>query len=120
MIVTVAIAELSAGAPHAVRVSDGFALVLCQLDGNYYAFDGKCPHRGAPLAEGELAGELIICPLHHFKFNLKTGRCVMPRHLKLRSFPVAREGDELKIEIKDAAEPAAADTVPVETPDRQE
>lgn len=117
MIVTVAITELSASAPHAMRVSDGFTLVLCQLDGNYYAFEGKCPHRGAPLAEGELAGELIICPLHHFKFNLKTGRCVMPRHLKLRSFAVSRDGDQLAIDVKDAAEPAAADTAPAGMPD---
>ncbi|HEY2981766.1 MAG TPA: Rieske 2Fe-2S domain-containing protein, partial [Anaerolineales bacterium] len=100
MIVTVAAGEVPAGKPLAVRVSEALTLAVCELDGNYYAFDGKCPHRGAPLAEGELAGELIVCPLHHFKFNLKTGRCVMPRHLKLRSFPVSIEGDQLRIEIR--------------------
>lgn len=118
MIITLAVREVTAGKPLAVRVSEQLALTVCELDGCYYAFDSKCPHRGASLAEGEIAGELIVCPLHHFKFNLKTGRCMMPRHLKLRTYPVVREGEELRIELKDAAVPAAADTAPPETPNQ--
>jgi nitrite reductase/ring-hydroxylating ferredoxin subunit len=120
VIVTLAAGEVPAGKPLAVRVSEALTLAVCELDGNYYAFDTECPHRGARLTDGELTGGLIICPLHHFKFNLKTGRCVMPKHLKLRSFPVSREGERLNIDVKGAAEPAAADTVPAETPDRQD
>jgi nitrite reductase/ring-hydroxylating ferredoxin subunit len=108
MIVTVNAAEVPEAKPLAVRVSDSLTLAVCRVEGAYYAFDGKCPHRGAQLAEGELAGELIVCPLHHFKFSLKTGRCLMPRHLKLRSFPVREEGGELRIELEvqqDAARP---------------
>jgi nitrite reductase/ring-hydroxylating ferredoxin subunit len=120
VIVTVGLEEVPAGKPLAVRVSEALTLAVCELDGNYHAFDTKCPHRGAQLADGELTDGLIICPLHHFKFELKTGRCVMPKHLKLRSFPVSREGERLNIDVKGAAEPAAADTVPAETPDRQD
>ena len=100
MIVTVAASEVPDGKPLAIRVSDELVLAVCRLDGSYHAFDSKCPHRGAQLADGELAGELLVCPLHHFKFSLKTGRCVMPRHLKLRRFPVRQEGGELKIELE--------------------
>ncbi len=121
MIVTVGVSEVPAGKPLAVRVSDTLTLAVCELDGAYHAFDAKCPHRAAALTQGEIAGELIVCPVHHFKFNLKTGRCVMPKHLKLRSFPVTREGDRLTIDVKDAdvkdaAARAAADTAPAETP----
>ena len=117
MIVTVGVSEVPAGKPLAVRVSEKLTLAVCELEGVYHAFDEKCPHRGAPLTQGEIAGELIVCPLHHFKFNLKTGRCVMPKHLKLRRFPVSREGDQLSIDVKDAAVPAAVDTAPAGTPD---
>lgn len=117
MIVTVRVAEVPAGKPLAVRVSDTLTLAVCELDGVYHAFDDRCPHRGGSLASGELAGDLVVCPLHHFKFSLKRGgRCVMPRHLKLRSFPVGREGERLSIDVRDAAEPAAADTAPAGTP----
>ena len=100
MIVTVGVAEVPAGKPLAVRVSDTLTLAVCELDGAYHAFDQKCPHRAAALTQGEIAGELIVCPVHHFKFNLKTGRCVMPMHLRLRSFPVHEEAGELKIELQ--------------------
>ena len=116
MIVTVGVAEVPAGKPLAVRVSDTLTLAVCELDGAYHAFDQKCPHRAAALTQGEITGELIVCPVHHFKFNLKTGRCVMPKHLRLRSFPGMREGERLSIDVKDAAAPAAADTAPAETP----
>lgn len=117
MIVTLAAAEVPAGKPLCVRVGETLTLAVCELEGSYYAFDNRCPHRSAPLDTGELSGELIVCPLHHFKFSLKTGRCVMPKHLRLRSFPVSREGDRLAIDVKDAAEPRAADTVPAVTQD---
>ena len=117
MIVTVGVSEVPAGKPLAVRVSDTLTLAVCELDGEYHAFDHKCPHKGALFTQGgEVRGELVVCPLHHFKFNLKTGRCLMPKHLRLRSFPVVREGERLSIDVKDAAAPAAADTAPAETP----
>jgi len=100
VIVTVAAADVPAGKPLAVQVSEELTLAVVRLDGSYYAFDGKCPHRGGQLAEGTLAGELLVCPLHHFKFSLKTGRCVMPKHLRLRSFPVRQEGELLQIELQ--------------------
>ena len=82
-----------------MRVSENLTLVVCQLDGVYYAFDGKCPHRGAQLADGRMDKGLLVCPLHHFKFNVKTGRCVMPPHLRLRSFTIREEAGQLKIEL---------------------
>jgi nitrite reductase/ring-hydroxylating ferredoxin subunit len=100
VIVTVPTADVPDAKPLAVRVSDHLTFAVCRLEGTYYAFDSRCPHRGGQLADGEVVGELLVCPLHHFKFSLKTGRCVMPRHLKLRSFPVREESGELRIELE--------------------
>jgi nitrite reductase/ring-hydroxylating ferredoxin subunit len=117
VIVTVPISEVLTGKPLAVRVSEKLTLTICELDGAYHAFDERCPHRGAALTQGALVGELVVCPLHHFKFNLKTGRCVMPKHLQLRTFAVNRDGERLSIDIKDAAEPAAIGMGPPGMPD---
>ena len=100
MIVIVDAATVPESKPLAVRVSDTLTLAVCRLGDTYYAFDSKCPHRGADLAEGEVSGGLIVCPLHHFKFTLKTGRCLMPKHLRLRSFPVLEKAGELRIELQ--------------------
>jgi 3-phenylpropionate/trans-cinnamate dioxygenase ferredoxin subunit len=122
VIITVPVSEVAQGKVLAVPVNEALTLAVLHHEGTFHAVDDKCPHRGARLSEGELAGGLLVCPLHHFKFDLKkAGRCVMPRHLKLRSFPVSREGDQLCIDVKDAdvkdaAEPAAGDTAPAGTP----
>lgn len=117
MIVTIALADVPTGKPLPLTVSPTLTLAVCEVEGKYYAVNGKCPHRGGHLAEGEIAGELIVCPLHHFKFNLKTGRCVMPKHLRLSNYPVSVNGSALSIELKDAAAPAAGDTAPAGSPD---
>jgi nitrite reductase (NADH) small subunit len=44
--------------------------------GEVYAVQAECPHRGGPLADGLLGGSTLICPLHGWKFDLKTGHAL--------------------------------------------
>ena len=43
-----------------------------------HAVDGTCPHRGAPLADGILAGDKVVCPFHAMRFELASGKCDRP------------------------------------------
>jgi nitrite reductase (NADH) small subunit len=38
-----------------------------------FATQAECPHRGGPLADGLLGGSVLICPLHGWKFDMRTG-----------------------------------------------
>jgi nitrite reductase (NADH) small subunit len=38
-----------------------------------FATQAQCPHRGGPLADGLLGGSVLICPLHGWKFDVRTG-----------------------------------------------
>jgi nitrite reductase (NADH) small subunit len=42
--------------------------------GEVFAAQAECPHRGGPLADGILGGSTLVCPLHSWKFDLETGR----------------------------------------------
>src|SRR5215510_2302843 len=41
--------------------------------GEVFATQAECPHRGGPLADGLLGGTTLVCPLHSWKFDLCTG-----------------------------------------------
>lgn len=43
-------------------------------DGIYGAVGGVCNHAGGPLAQGQLQGEYLVCPWHHWKFHRINGQ----------------------------------------------
>ncbi|KIQ20814.1 2Fe-2S ferredoxin [Rhodococcus sp. Leaf7] len=57
-------------------VVDGRQIAVFLLtDGTVRAMDAVCPHRGGPLADGQIDGAVVVCPLHQYQFSLDTGRC---------------------------------------------
>src|SRR5439155_11772302 len=38
-----------------------------------YALQNRCPHAGGSLADGTVEGDEVICPLHGYRFNIRTG-----------------------------------------------
>ena len=71
------LAELEPGVLKSVEI-DGEPILLARFGETVCAVGGICPHAGAPLAEGVLDGEQVICPWHKAAFSLKSGRCTEP------------------------------------------
>ena len=49
---------------------------LCNVDGEFYAFEDICTHQFTYLSEGELVGGQVKCPLHGARFDVKSGAAV--------------------------------------------
>jgi nitrite reductase/ring-hydroxylating ferredoxin subunit len=62
-------------------------------DGKLVAFSRRCPHKGADLSNGFVAGDRIVCPWHNLSFDPKTGAapCEGLRPLVVRAVEV-RDG----------------------------
>jgi len=67
------LSELPAGQ---MRARHG-VLVVHHPDGALSAMENACPHQGYPLSTGYLQGCLVTCTWHNFKFDARTGACVM-------------------------------------------
>lgn len=79
----------------------GQNLALFNVGGNYYAIENACPHRGGPLAEGPVAGDVVTCPWHGSTFNIKTGAVLSgPADRGVKSFPVRVSGDDVEVEVE--------------------
>ena len=74
-----AISDLQSGACARIELPDGDEIAVYNVDGEFYATDNSCPHRGAPLSEGVLCGHVIECGLHGWQFDVRTGECLTVR-----------------------------------------
>jgi nitrite reductase (NADH) small subunit len=53
---------------------DGEMVAVFRLrDGSLRALSAVCPHRGGPLADGQIDRKVVVCPLHLNAFDLTTG-----------------------------------------------
>ena len=81
-----------------VNLSNGRELALYNVDGDFYATSNCCPHKGAPLSEGDLRGHLIECNWHGWQFDVRTGVCLTTGG-NVEVYRVFVEEGWLKIEI---------------------
>jgi 3-phenylpropionate/trans-cinnamate dioxygenase ferredoxin subunit len=96
--VTVArVGEIPAGGVKIVRLDDR-EIAVFHLEGAYYAMDDVCTHDGGPVAEGLIDGDVIECPRHGARFDIRTGAALsMPATAPVPTYPVRVEGDEIQV-----------------------
>ena len=79
---------------------NGTAIALYNVGGRYLATSNTCPHRGGPLGEGALDGEIITCPWHGFQYNVTNGQCSAPNPaLKVDAYQVSVQGNDVFVEL---------------------
>jgi nitrite reductase (NADH) small subunit len=78
---------------------EGHLVALFCSGGKYYAMEGRCVHRGAPLGDGHLSGSRVTCPWHAWEFNVKSGECYTMAGAKQQMFPVKVEQDEIWVDL---------------------
>jgi toluene monooxygenase system ferredoxin subunit len=71
-----------------VQVGGAQLLLVHLAGGGLRAYQGHCPHQGAPLCEGAFDGRYLTCSAHTWTFDLATGCGVNPAGVLLRRFAV--------------------------------
>jgi nitrite reductase/ring-hydroxylating ferredoxin subunit len=76
-------------------------IAVWNVDGEFYATSDVCTHEETSLADGDLWGDTIECPLHGAQFNVKTGAVEsLPAVFPLATYPVKVEDDDLYVGVK--------------------
>jgi nitrite reductase/ring-hydroxylating ferredoxin subunit len=68
-----AAADLAAGTLKKFDL-EGLEITVANVEGNFYAFEDRCPHMNSPLHQGKLEGREVVCPMHKARFDVTTGR----------------------------------------------
>jgi nitrite reductase/ring-hydroxylating ferredoxin subunit len=81
---------------------EGIDIALCNLAGEFYAIDNICTHAYACLTDGYLEGDVLECPLHGGRFEIRSGRALGGIVTEdLRRFAVRVEGDAVFVSVGD-------------------
>jgi len=92
-------AEPPAGRGTCVEV-DGVRLAVFRVNGALCALAGTCPHRGGPLGEGMLEGQVVACPWHGWEFDVTTGANVHAPEISVRRYPLETRPDGVWAELE--------------------
>lgn len=78
----------------------GMNVVVAQdSTGKISVLDGHCPHMGAPLNEGKIVDDCIVCPFHSYKFNIDgdrlndNGELMKKQTIRVYKYPVTVTGE---------------------------
>lgn len=78
----------------------GRRVALFNVDGTVYAIDDTCSHAEASLSEGELYGDVVVCPRHGARFNVRTGAALsLPAWAPVATYRVKVEDGEIKVAL---------------------
>ena len=91
--------DLAAGEVLGVEVA-GRSIALYSADDGIFATDNICTHAYACLSDGWLDGEVIECPLHAARFDIRTGKVLDPPATEdLKTYQVRVVGDEIQVRL---------------------
>lgn len=93
--------ELKEGQMKLVRVGDR-RVVLARTDTGYAAFDDRCTHRGASLADGVLIGSTVQCLWHGSRFDCVSGKATCgPAKHGVKVYKVAEQPEGIAVTVRE-------------------
>jgi len=84
---------------------DGHRIAVFRTAAGFFALDAHCPHAGGPLGDGIVAEGCVTCPLHGWRFDLRSG--ARAEGLGVAVHETAERGGEVFVRLA-VAEPRAA------------
>jgi nitrite reductase/ring-hydroxylating ferredoxin subunit len=92
--------QIPYGEARAFDVAGQQVAVFRLRNGHVYALSAVCPHKGGPIADGQIDDRIVLCPLHLNAFELATG-CSTTGAEPLRRYDVRVDGRQLIITTPD-------------------
>ena len=84
--------QIPLGEGRAFDVAGEQVAVFRLRNGSFKAVSAVCPHKGGPIADGQIDNAAVLCPLHLNAFSLDTG-CSTTFDTPLKTYSVSVETD---------------------------
>jgi len=96
--VNVVQAEMLKPNEHTVVDVEDTAVVVFNVEGEFFALEDVCSHEHFPLSDGDVENGRIVCALHGAEFCIKTGKALTaPAYEPVPRFPVRIENGVIQV-----------------------
>jgi nitrite reductase/ring-hydroxylating ferredoxin subunit len=86
--------------PVFIRVEE-HRICVVRLPEGYFGMNNICPHAGAALHPGHCSKlGVVACPVHGYKFDVKTGKSIDGNNYKQKTFKIDQREDGFYVGIK--------------------
>ena len=92
--------EIGPGQARLIEVK-GKLISLFNINGDFFATDNMSTHEEASLAEGQIRGHEVTCPLHGAKFDVRTGEVLgPPAYDDVACYSVRVVGSDVELQVE--------------------
>jgi nitrite reductase/ring-hydroxylating ferredoxin subunit len=80
--------------------ASGMPVLMVRRGGRLHAISNTCSHAGGPLNEGTLEGDIVVCPWHASRFDVRTGKvCGGPATFSQPALRVLEVDGQVSVEL---------------------
>ena len=91
-------AEIAPGQIREIRLEE-MTIAVANIGGQFHAINNTCLHRGGPLGQGSLQGNLVTCPWHGWSFDVTSGKVADSQKVGVACYPVEVRGEDVYVDI---------------------
>lgn len=85
---------------HSFKVLARHVGIVRGSGGELFATEIGCKHQNADLCTGKLSGDVVTCPRHGWRYDLRTGECLNHDSAKLRRYELRIRGDDILVSLR--------------------
>ena len=91
------LSDIPAGSIKEVQVG-GQAVALANVGGAFFAINNTCLHRGGPLGQGVMDGNVVTCPWHGWQYDVTTGKISQNPAVGVDCYRVEVRGEDIFVD----------------------
>jgi len=77
----------------------GATIAVANVGGEFHAISNTCLHRGGPLGQGSLQGNVVTCPWHGWSVDVTSGKVTHNQTAQVACYLVELRGEDVYVDI---------------------
>lgn len=78
---------------------EGVPIALCRIGNDVFALEDVCPHQAASFEGGEVEDGILVCPLHGWRADVRSGQSLEAPSIKIQQYQCRVEDGKVYVKV---------------------